>query len=448
MNKSTATWLTILLIPFFFSFCQADDQTEQLEKRVVAGPSLSELLEFAQRTNPTIQAARAAWMAGLERSQTATGLPDPQLMATYFTTPIETRLGPQDWNLTLSQTIPFPTKLANLGTMLATDATLARLQLDKAHGEIGTAIRHSFHELVYIGRAKAVAVQIRELLDHLRLVAETAMAQDQATLVDVMKAQSQVAQLRYDALLLEELEQTEKAQLNGLLNRLPAAPLGPLRPAVAPPLTVGLDEIFQLATANRDEVRMAANRVQRARANRNLAAAQRLPDLKLGLFYAGIGEPDTPTPPLDAGRDAVGIQAGISIPLWFGKNNHLVREAEAEIRRAQALQAAQVNDTRTAVQRVYFRLQNAQRLTVLYQEELLPQAARAMELAETWFREGRGSFSDFVETATVWYNFQLSMARAQADYGKELARLEQLAGATLTGKPSEIIPATNRGEEP
>ena len=55
-----------------------------------------------------------------------------------------------------------------------------------------------------------------------------------------------------------------------------------------------------------------------------------------------------------------------------------------------------------------------------------------MEIAETWFREGQSSFSDFIETQAVWYNFQLALARARADYGKNLARLERLVGQSIS----------------
>ena len=55
-----------------------------------------------------------------------------------------------------------------------------------------------------------------------------------------------------------------------------------------------------------------------------------------------------------------------------------------------------------------------------------------MEISETWFREKQGSFSDFVETEAVYYNFQLSLARAKADYGKYLAQTERLCGLSLT----------------
>jgi len=55
-----------------------------------------------------------------------------------------------------------------------------------------------------------------------------------------------------------------------------------------------------------------------------------------------------------------------------------------------------------------------------------------MEIAETWFREKQGSFTDFIETQSVFYNFQLALARAKADYGRYLAQLERLVGRSLT----------------
>jgi outer membrane protein TolC len=102
------------------------------------------------------------------------------------------------------------------------------------------------------------------------------------------------------------------------------------------------------------------------------------------------------------------------------------------MRRAKAVQTASINEIRTQVHQLFFRLANSRRLIELYKNDLLPQTTRSMEIAETWYREGEASFSDFVETQAVYYNFQLSLAKARADYGKYLARLEQLVGQTIT----------------
>jgi outer membrane protein TolC len=73
----------------------------------------------------------------------------------------------------------------------------------------------------------------------------------------------------------------------------------------------------------------------------------------------------------------------------------------------------------------------------LYEKELIPQSMLSVQTAETWYRQGDGSFSDFLELQATAYNFQLSLARATADYGKTLVLLEQLAGVALDKKIEE-----------
>jgi hypothetical protein len=68
-----------------------------------------------------------------------------------------------------------------------------------------------------------------------------------------------------------------------------------------------------------------------------------------------------------------------------------------------------------------------------------------MEIAETWFREKQSAFSEFIEAQAVWYNFELALARAHADYGKYLARLERLVGHSITA--SESASAQDSGKE-
>jgi outer membrane protein TolC len=165
------------------------------------------------------------------------------------------------------------------------------------------------------------------------------------------------------------------------------------------------------------------------------------------LFYAAIGTPDVAQPPPNAGDDAIGVQAGMTIPLWFGKNKGRVNRARAEMKKAKAAKTTRINETNTQIRSFYFRLENARRLTELYHKELLPQAARAMEIAETWFREGQSSFSDFIETQAVWYNFQLALARARADYGKNLARLERLVGQSITERKKPSGGEIGKGEK-
>lgn len=434
-RRSIAALFVGISLSIAVSVLAADDVAEVDSGAPLAdSPRLADLIEYAYSHNPAIAQARESWRATVENYRVTTGYPEPQLMVTWFPEPIETRLGPQDWNAQISQMIPFPGKLSKAGELVAADARMARLKLDMVIKETVLAVRESFYELGYIRQAKTVTAHSADLLDHIRKIAETAHADNRVTLTDVVKAQSQRGQLQYDALLLEELEQTEITRLNGLLNRPPESAIGDLQKPESRPLSVELETIYQLAEANQEEILMAQVGIDKGDSKVSLARYQNLPDFKVGLFYAGIGEPDVAMQPADAGRDAIGIQAGISIPLWFGTNNSRVDKAMAEKSAARAEKAMRVNDVRTRIRTLYFKARNAQRIVTLYESDLLPQAARSMEVAEVWSREGESAFTDFIEAQSVWTNFQLALARAKADYGISLARLERMAGKPLTGE--------------
>ena len=406
---------------------------------------LADLIEHAYAHNPSIQQARAAWQATVENYRVKTGYPNPQLMVTWFPEPIETRLGPQDWNAQISQKIPFPGKLSKVGELVDADARIARLKLDKAVKATLLAVQESYYELCYIRQARTITEHNTNLLNHIRKIAETAHADNRATLTDMVKAQSQTGQLQYDTLLLEELEQTEITRLNGLLNRAPDSALGHLAPPVFRPIAADLETIYGLAKASQEDILMAQVGVEKGETQVSLARFQNMPDFKVGLFYAGIGNPDVPIQPKDAGQDAIGLQAGISIPLWFGKNNSRVDRAIAQKSRARAEKDVRINNVQTKIRTLYFKARNAERVVTLYETDLVPQAAKSMEIAEVWYREGESSFTDFIETQSVWYNFQLALARAKADFGINLARLERMAGQRLTGDVT--IPGQPAGKE-
>jgi len=398
---------------------------------------LKDLLTYAYRSNPTITASKASWEAFIENYRIGKSYPDPQLMTTVFPRPIETRLGPQDWNLTLSQAIPFPGTLSQKAKVLEADVRISKLKLDKAVKKMVSAVSSSFYELVYIQKALELARANLAINQKLTAISENAYARDKGLFYDVSKAQAQSAQIRYDILLLEQLEQTEKTRLNTLLDRRPNAPLGKAVPLPMKTVVYSLEEVYELSSVFQEDLLIADETIQKSKETVKLTRFENLPKFKFGLFYAAIGTPGVPSLPRDAGEDAVGIQMGASLPLWFGKNQSKVAKAKALEAKAKAEKRMAANRIRAEISRIWFKLQNSRRLISLYKKELLPQATASLQTAETWYREGHGSFSDYLEIQASAYNFQLSLARARADYGKNLVQLEQLAGVILDRKDPE-----------
>jgi outer membrane protein TolC len=427
-------------------------ERETLEKKIIQGPTQADLSAYGYLSSPMIQAARARWRGTAEKYRIDTAWNNPEIMIEGMRmvgsgSMAPTATGPDgmpvagsqdstpknDWTVRLTQGIPLPGKLGRAGDIVQSDARIARLGLDAAVRDVVLGIRESYQELLYIGEARRIATRNRELLDQLRKVGEGAYAANRAALVDVMKAQAQSGQLLYDALLLEELERTEKTRMNGLLDRPADAAIGPLADLPVRPVVYALPEIQAFAEANLEEVKIAQAGVEKAQSMLSLTRYENLPEFNLGASYG-----------TDRGDRQVGVQVGVMLPIWLGKNAGRTASARADVETMQSMKRAQVNETRTMVQEGWFRMRNAERLVKLYRDDLLPQAERAIESAETLYKQGQGAFSDYIETQSTFYGFQLSLARAKADYGKFQARLEKLAGKGLTEREPSTAPQAGK----
>ena len=201
------------------------------------------------------------------------------------------------------------------------------------------------------------------------------------------------------------------------MDREPDAEFGRLEAETYPTLVYNIQEIYRLAEDHQEEIQIAKTQIEKAETKVDLARYKNLPDFKVGVTYSAIGDTGTSNPPSNEGRDAFGVQFGLTLPLWFGKNKSRVGGALAEKEQTKAIKSLQINETQTQIRELFFRLENARRIMELYGKELLPQATKSMEIAETWFRQGESSFSDFIETQAVWYNFQLAYARARPTTG-------------------------------
>ncbi len=179
------------------------------------------------------------------------------------------------------------------------------------------------------------------------------------------------------------------------MNRPPEAPLGQAAKVWPGKVVYSLEEVYDLTLAHQEDILLAEEQVNRSEQAVQLTRLETMPSFKVGLFYAGIGDPDVPNPPPDAGDDAVGVQFGMTLPLWLGKNQSRTARALAEKQNAQARKTEAANQVLARISRLWFKLENAERLIALYEKDLLPQAISSVRTAETWFKQGQGGFADF-----------------------------------------------------
>ena len=72
-----------------------------------AQQELDKYLVIAAENNPGLQVKFNEYMAALEVAPQVKGLPDPQAAFAYFISPVETRVGPQQFRFSISQMFPW-----------------------------------------------------------------------------------------------------------------------------------------------------------------------------------------------------------------------------------------------------------------------------------------------------------------------------------------------------
>ena len=391
---------------------------------------LPSLIRVAVERNPKVSAAKARWQATIEQYPQVTALPDPMFMYGYFLRSVETRVGPQRHRVSFSQAFPYPGTLDAAGEVVKKAIEIERVKHEQVIRDLIVELKLSYHELAYLQRAVELTRQNHELVASILTIATARYAEGKATLNDVLKAQSQLAQLEYDFILLEELQRVEHANINGILSVPSATPLGATVPVAYEPLDVALADVEKQALAKRQELRIAALTIEKATERIALAELQTKPMLKFDLMTIETGEAlmlDAP----GSGKNPFSIGFGVTIPWSSLKNSSKVREAQRNHEVVTANKRVLEDETKVALQKVYFRLENARRLVELYETTLIPQAGAAIEVAETWHQEGPKSITGFLETQSVWLNFNLARLRAIADYQQNVARLEKLVGGKI-----------------
>src|SRR6056297_2461020 len=73
----------------------------------VHSQSIQDYQQMAAENNPEVRAAFHRYLASLEEGARVGALPDPELAFGYFISPIETRVGPQQARISLSQMFPW-----------------------------------------------------------------------------------------------------------------------------------------------------------------------------------------------------------------------------------------------------------------------------------------------------------------------------------------------------
>jgi outer membrane protein, heavy metal efflux system len=403
------------------------------------GSTLDDYLAYAALNNPQLEAAFNRWKAVLEMVLPARTLPDPRFNYGYFIQEVETRVGPQEHRIGLSQMFPWFGKLKLRGEAALEGADAAQQQYEAAKLKLFDEVKQAYFELYYLGRSIGITEQNVELLKYFEEVARSKYEAGTALHADVIKAQVELDRLRDRLRTLQDVKQPTLARLNAALNR-PSDAMLPW-PTNFPPaqLSTNTPALVRRLVESNPELKSLDFLAAKEKTNIALAKKEFYPDVNLGVDYVETGPARMAGVP-DSGKDPVMAGFSINLPLWREKYRAEVREAESRYTATQQERQDRANLLTTDLKLALFKYQDAERKMALYRDSLVPKADENVKVIQRSFEAGKADFLSLIDAERVLLEFQLTYERAVADREEGLSKVERLVG----GESSALTPANRR----
>jgi outer membrane protein TolC len=393
--------------------------------------TLANYLEQALAGNDSLEIARAEFRISTEQTRLSGILPDPKLEVQYYLEPVETRTGPQNAALGISQAVPWFNKLSLLRELSNYDTAIAGAKLASVELDVARQVKTAYIEYAFLGRSQQTVAENLELLRYLEGVARSRYIAGKATYFDVLKIQIEISTTEENAVSLNDRSTPLRVYINNLLGveQERARSL----PSHLPEVVLEKNDavIHSLALENAPLLQSAQQRIAKARTGKELAENDFYPDFNFSIktIFTGNAEFGSPA---DSGKDPIIAGLNMNIPIFRDRRHAKVSSQEANISAAQSYQQQQLRLLETNIEQELFTYREAQRKLLMYREDLLPKVKQQLEVAVNGFQSGETTILELIDAEKSLLQFGLSENRAMADRALAIARLEAQAGVVLT----------------
>ena len=394
---------------------------------VCAQTELDGYVQIAGENNPQLQSLFQQYMAALERLPQAKALPDPTVAFGVFVSPVETRVGAQRANISISQMFPWFGQLKAQESVVADLAKARYQEFEDAKNKLQFEVRSTYNNLYVLRSAIEITQENIVLLNSFKELAKVKFESGKGSFVNVLRIDMEVLELDSQLELLRDSETPILSRFKELLNtELPSL--------IAFPDTLWSDNLeTDLAFLNdsllvNNPVLSKYDYEMSSLTNQaRVAELQGKPSFSVGLSYINVAKRDG----VDVsgnGRDAIALpQVGIRIPLYRKKYEAMVKEKQI-LRESVRLQKDNtINRLQTSLEEWLKDYRDAVRRENLY-EQLSGIARQSLNLLVSEYTTEGSDFEEVLRMDRQLLKYELELEKARADRNTTVAYINYLIG--------------------
>ncbi len=382
--------------------------------------TLEQAVERAIKHNPTLQSANTEidLQRALRRTATDIGKTNVTLMLGQYNS------FAQDNNITLTQTIPFPTVFTSQDVLGEAQTRGAELKRTTTQNDLVYAVKSAFYQIAVLRERERLLREQDSIIAAFMKAADKRYQAGETTQLEASSAALQASEVSVALLQTRADIHTAERQLQTLL-----ASDAPVH--IVPPAS--LKRTLQMPS---DTVAFARNplyafmkqHVEVALAAKSVEAARILPDLSIGYFSQTLIGTQEGGRVFGANDRFSGIQLGVAVPLWIVPQLARVEAAglAADITRTNAeVYRLQLSGIFAKAVQQFLKFQSS---VVYYEQNALPQAALVQATAQKSYERGEVGYMEYSQSLARVITVKTNYIEALAQYNQTVLTLEFLAG--------------------
>ena len=289
--------------------------------------NLQDYLDIAAKNNPGLKATFNDYLAAMEKVPQVGALPDPKVAFSYFAQSVETRVGPQKWKASLSQSFPW-FGLLKTKKDVATNRANAKFEaFENAKSNLFFEVKSVYYNNYYLQRAIAITKENIDILKIFKNLSLVKIEAGKATIVDELRVELELNDLENQLAFLKDQEAVLQTQFNNLLNRdVDAKVLLPVdlwQETLPFKQEALITEIYK----NNHTLKSLDQKIEAFNNQEILAKKTGLPKFNVGLAFVNVAENPNSTS-FDNGKNAFAPSLGLSIPIYRNKYKAMLKEAK------------------------------------------------------------------------------------------------------------------------
>lgn len=394
--------------------------------------TLDDYFKIAAENNPGLQAVYNEYEAALQKVPQVSTMPDPVFSFGYFISPVETRVGPQQAKLSLTQMFPWFGTLKAQGNAAAIMAEAKFQRFIDARNNLYFRVASAYYPLFELKDWIRIEQDNINILESYKNIATKKFENGTGTMVDVLRVDIMLQEAQTNLSILGDKEKPLLTTFNKLLNR-PENEIVNINDSLKAEI---LSDTFRKDSliASNPKLKALDLKFQASKAAEIAAHKQGLPQLGVGLDYVMVGGYTDSSLP-DNGKDVLMPMVSVSIPIFRDKYKASVKEAQL-IQDSYANQKKEVANTLIAdYEMVLFQVQQQLQLLALYEQQMQT-SQQSLNLLFTSYGNSGKEFEEVLRMQQQLLKYEKMRATALAQYHIAVEKINYLTSKVHEDEPN------------